>query len=73
MIRDAQNGSLIPARIYGGDRASLLRELGRDALVAYVSGIAFILAVFWIFLRHFTVQAEKRPSSVSRAILSKSS
>jgi hypothetical protein len=66
------DGSLIPTRIYGSDRASLLSELGRDALVAYVSGIAFILAALWIVFRRITVQAEKRLSSVSRTIPSKS-
>lgn len=67
------DGSLIPTRIYGGDRASLLRELGKDALVAYALGLAFVLAALWIVFWRVTVQAEERPSSVSRAILSKSS
>ena len=44
------DGSLIPTGMYGGDRASLLRELGKDALVAYASGLAFILALWILFL-----------------------
>lgn len=35
---------LIPQRIYRGDRAALLVELGRDVWLAYLTGIAFILA-----------------------------
>jgi hypothetical protein len=66
------NGSLIPTRIYGGDRASLLRELGRDALVAYVSGIAFVLVALWIVFRRITAQARERQSSTSKAVPSKS-
>jgi hypothetical protein len=45
------DGKLIPERIYRGDRAALLQELGRDAWLAYLSGVGFILAalvvVFW--------------------------
>jgi hypothetical protein len=67
------DGSLIPTRIYGGDRASLLRELGRDALVAYVSGIAFVLAALWIFFQRVIAQAKDRPPPTFKSIPSESS
>jgi hypothetical protein len=67
------NGNLIPTRIYGGDRVDLLRELGRDALVGYVLGIAFILVALWIVFRRITAQARERQPSMSKTAPSGSS
>ena len=67
------DGSLIPTRIYGGDRASLLRELSKDAWVAHGLGTAFILAALWIFFQRITVLAKERSPPASRATPSKPS
>jgi len=50
------DGRLIPARVYGGDRTALLRELSRDTWVAYLLGIAFILVALLIFFWRIVVQ-----------------
>ena len=68
------DGSLIPKRIFGGDRATLLRELIRNAWLAYSLGIAFVLAAFLIVFQRIKVQAEDRDHAPTpRNVPSKSS
>jgi hypothetical protein len=51
------DGRLIPQRVHGGDRSSLLKELGRDVWVAYLSGIAFILVGLIVLFAHIKAHA----------------